>query len=149
MSAPNLTALDFPALSAGDGQNGIRKYHEDELQPNGSPYRPSEKENLLLFRSSSSIPSRGPIDFASAVRKMASQDSGIWKYDGNGPTDVSVGSSRTSHASAGSYISGQGRGIYGDRVQGRSPARAAPSWLETGEAVGNILKRQKFSFFIL
>lgn len=143
LSAPNLTALDFPALSAGDGQNGIRKYHEDELQPNGSPYQASDKDNLLLFRSSSSIPSRGAIDFASAVRKMASQDSGIWKYDGNGSADVSVGSSRTSHASAGSYIGGQGRGIYGDRVQGRTPARAAPAWLETGEAVANMYSESR------
>ncbi|WOG85526.1 hypothetical protein DCAR_0104716 [Daucus carota subsp. sativus] len=143
LSAPNLTALDFPALSAGDGQNGIRKYHEDELQPNGSPYRPSEKDNLLLFRSGSSIPSRGAIDFASAVRKMASQDSGIWKYDGNGATDVSVGSSRASHSSSGSYLGGQGRGIYGDRVQGRSPARAAPAWLETGEAVANMYSESR------
>ncbi|KAL2525678.1 CTC-interacting domain 7 [Abeliophyllum distichum] len=111
LSAPNLSALDFPTLS--------------------------EDESTLLFNSSSSIPSRGAIDFAPAVKKMAIQDPNIWKYDRNGSSDTSIGSSRSSQVLASSYTSGQGRG-YGDRVQSRGSARAAPVWLETGEAVANM-----------
>uniref|UniRef100_A0A5B6ZHM5 Polyadenylate-binding protein-interacting protein 7 n=1 Tax=Davidia involucrata TaxID=16924 RepID=A0A5B6ZHM5_DAVIN len=140
LSAPNLSALDFPALSAPDGQNGLPKFAGDDLQHSVSPYRSSDKDSMLLFKSSSSIPSRGAIDFASAVRKMTSQDSGMWKYDRNGSADASIGSSRSSHVLASSYSGGQGRGIYGDRLQNRGSARAAPVWLETGEAVGNIPK---------
>ncbi|KAK3027513.1 hypothetical protein RJ639_040228 [Escallonia herrerae] len=143
LSAPNLNALDFPALSAADGQNGMPKFVGDDLQQNLSPYRSSEKDNLLLFKSSSSIPSRGAIDFASAVRKMASQDSSMWKYDRNGSADASVGSSRSSHVLASSYNSGQGRGIYAERLQTRGSARNAPVWLETGEAVANMYSEMR------
>ncbi|KAM7507407.1 hypothetical protein LguiA_017860 [Lonicera macranthoides] len=141
LSAPNLSALDFPALSASDGQNGMPKFSGEDLQPNASPYhRASDKENLLMFKSSNSIPSRGSIDFASAVRKLASQDYGMWKYDRNGSSaDASVGSSRSSHVLASSYNGGQGRGVYGnDRLQSRGSSRTAPVWLETGEAVANM-----------
>lgn len=139
LSAPNLSALDFPALPVPDGQNGPSKYAGDDLQQSGNPYRYSDKENLLLFKSSSSIPSRGgAVDFASAVRKLATQDSGIWKYERNGSSDSTVGSSRSSHVLASSYGSGNGRGIYAERAQNRGSARAAPVWLETGEAVANM-----------
>ncbi|KDP34012.1 hypothetical protein JCGZ_07583 [Jatropha curcas] len=138
VSAPNLSALDFPALPVPESQNGPSKYGGDDLQQSGNPYR-SDKENILLFKSSSSIPSRvGAVDFASAVRKLTSQDSGIWKYDRNGSADSTVGSSRSSHVLASSYSSGNGRGIYADRTQNRGSARAAPVWLETGEAVANM-----------
>lgn len=70
---------------------------------------------------------------------MASQDTGMWKYDRNGVADVSIGSSRSSNVLASAYNGAQGRAIHGDRLQGRSLARAAPVWLETGDAVGNIL----------
>ncbi|KAK2965573.1 hypothetical protein RJ640_018739 [Escallonia rubra] len=143
LSAPNLNALDFPALAAADGQNGMPKFVGDDLQQNLSPYRSSEKDNLLLFKSSSSIPSRGATDFASAVRKMASQDSSMWKYDRNGSADASVGSSRSSHVLASSYNSGQGRGIYAERLQTRGSARNAPVWLETGEAVANMYSEMR------
>ena len=140
LSTPNLTGLDFPSLPVLDGQNGLPKYAPDDLQQGVNPYRSSDKDNLLMFKSNSSIPSRGGIDFASAVRKLASQDSGIWKFDSNGAADVNVGSSRSSHVLASSYNSGHGRGTYGDRLQNRGSARAAPAWVETGEAVGNISK---------
>lgn len=140
LSAPNLTGLDFPSLPALDGQNGLPKYAGDDIQQGVNPYRSSDKDNLLMFKSGPSIPSRGSVDFASAVRKMATQDSGIWKFDRNGAADVNVGSSRSSHALASSYNSGHGRGTYGDRLQNRGLARAAPAWVETGEAVGNISK---------
>ncbi|KAA8538720.1 hypothetical protein F0562_028299 [Nyssa sinensis] len=143
LSAPNLSALDFPALSAPDGQNGVPKYTGDDLQHSVSPYRSSDKDSMLLFKSSSSIPSVGAIDFASAVRKMTSQDSGSWKYDRNGSADASIGSSRSSHVLASSYSGGQGRGIYGDRLQSRGSVRAAPVWLETGEAVANMYSEMR------
>ena len=137
LSAPNLSSLDFPALSVQDGQNGLPKYAGDDMGESVSPYRSASNDNMVLFKSSSSIPSRGAIDFASAVRKMSSKDSNTWKYERNGSADASVGSSRSAHVLASSYNGGQGRGIYGDKLQSRSSSRAAPVWLETGEAVGN------------
>ncbi|KAJ8527096.1 hypothetical protein K7X08_029573 [Anisodus acutangulus] len=138
LSAPNLSALDFPALSVAESQNNSLKYSGNDVQQNVNPYRSSEKESTLLFRSGSSIPSRGATDFASAVRKMASQDSSIWKYDRTGVANANVGSSRNSPVLASSYNGGQSRGVYGDRLQSRGSTRAAPVWLETGEAVANI-----------
>ncbi|KAL8054452.1 hypothetical protein ABFX02_05G138200 [Erythranthe guttata] len=133
LSAPNLNAMDFPALSVRDGQNDLA---------NGSPYRSSEKQGPL-FRSNSFVPSRGAVDFASAVRKMASQDSSIWKYDRNGSSDTTIGSSRSSQVLASSYNSGQGRSIYGDRLQSRGSGPASPIWLETGEAVANMYSEMR------
>lgn len=137
ISAQNLSARDFPAFA--EGHSGVPKYSVEESQQSVNPYRASDKENLLFFKSSSSIPSRGPIDFASTVRKMASQDTGMWNYDRNGSADVNIGSSRSSHVLASAYNGAQERAIHGDRLQGRSLARAAPVWLETGDSVGNIL----------
>ena len=141
MSTPNLSTLDFPALTVSDGQSVPSKYAGDDLQHSANPYRSSDKDNMLMFKSSSSLPSRGAIDFASAVRKMSSQDSGMWKYDRNGSADSTVGSSRSSHGSANTYNAATGRGVYANRVQTRS---SAPVWLETGDAVGNILHLIKF-----
>lgn len=143
LSAPNLSALDFPALSVAESQNSSLKYSGNDVQQNVNPYRPSEKENTLLFRSGSSIPSRGATDFASAVRKMASQDSSIWKYDRTGVADATVGSSRNLSVLASSFAGGQSRGIYGDRLQSRGSTRAAPVWLETGEAVANVYSEMR------
>ena len=149
LSTPNLSALDFPALPVADTQNSPSKYAGDDLQHSGNPYRSSDKENILLFKPNSPSPSRaGAIDFASAVRKLASQDSGMWKYDRNGSADSTVGSSRSSQVLASSYSSGNGRGIYSDRVQNRGSARAAPVWLETGEAVGNVSHSTKLLTFM-
>ncbi|KAK8550380.1 hypothetical protein V6N13_118899 [Hibiscus sabdariffa] len=137
LSAPNLSTMEFPALTMSDGQSGPSKYAGDDLQHNVSPYRSSNKDNLLMFRSGPSLPSRDAIDFASAVRKMASQDSGMWKYDRNGSPDSTVGSSRSSSGSTTSY-SASGRGMYANRLQSRGSARSAPVWLETGDAVANL-----------
>ncbi|CAN1217104.1 Polyadenylate-binding protein-interacting protein 7 [Linum perenne] len=138
LSAPNLNAMEFPALSMQESQTGTSKYARDDIQQSINSYQSPEKENLLLFKSGASFPSRGATDFASAVRKMALQDSNVWKYERNGPADSTVGSSRSSNVLASAYSSGQGRGVYADRAQNRSSSRAAPSWLETGEAVGNL-----------
>ncbi|XWS17572.1 hypothetical protein CRYUN_Cryun33cG0078700 [Craigia yunnanensis] len=135
LSAPNLSTLDFPALAVSDGQGGPLKFAGDDLQHSANPYRSSDKENMLMFKSSSSLPSRGPIDFASAVRKMSSQDSGMWKYDRNGSADSTVGSSRSSHGSANTYRAATGREVSANRVQTRG---SAPVWLETGDAVANL-----------
>ncbi|XP_044463261.1 pentatricopeptide repeat-containing protein At4g33170-like [Mangifera indica] len=138
LSAPNLSVMDFPALTVPESQSGPGKYSGDDLQQSGNLYRSSDKENLLMFKTSSSIPSRGAVDFASAVRKLASQDSGVWKYDRNGSSDTTIGSSRTSNVLASAYSGSHGRGLYADRLQNRGSARTAPVWLETGEAVANM-----------
>ncbi|XP_027354885.1 polyadenylate-binding protein-interacting protein 7-like [Abrus precatorius] len=139
LSASNLNTMDFPALSSPDGQTTSVKYAIDSVQQSGNPYRSSDSD-MLFFKSSSSVPSRGATDFASAVRKLASQDSGgIWKYDKNGSGDAAIGSSRRiPNVLASGYNNGQGRANFGDRLQNSGSARAAPVWLETGDAVANM-----------
>ncbi|GFY89094.1 hypothetical protein Acr_06g0010340 [Actinidia rufa] len=144
LSAPNLSTVDFPVLSVQDGQNGLPKFDGAYIQQTVNPYRFTSEDSLLLFKSNPSIPTRGSGDFASVVRKMSSQDSGTWKYDRNDSADASVGSSRSAqHVLASSYKGGQGRGIFGDRLQSRSSSRAAPIWLETGEAVANLYSEMR------
>uniref|UniRef100_A0A2P2MC09 Polyadenylate-binding protein-interacting protein 7-like isoform X2 n=1 Tax=Rhizophora mucronata TaxID=61149 RepID=A0A2P2MC09_RHIMU len=134
-SAPNLSSLDFPALTVLDSHNVPSKFAGNET---GNCYQSPDKEKMLLFKSSASFLSRDTVDFASAVRKLASEDSGLWKYERNGSTDFTVGSSRSSHVLAGPYNSGHGRGIYADRLQSRGSAQTPPVWLETGDAVANM-----------
>ncbi|KAL0741054.1 hypothetical protein Bca4012_082567 [Brassica carinata] len=116
-AAPNLTPMDFPALTQGDG-----------LQ--------QQKDNMMFFSKSVSQPGSS-IDFVSAVKKLASPDSGMWKYQPNDSADSSsIGSSRNSVPVAGAaYKSGS---IYSDKLHNRAPTRPAPVWLETGDAVGNM-----------
>ncbi|KAF8388715.1 hypothetical protein HHK36_025395 [Tetracentron sinense] len=137
LKAPNPSALDFPALPVPYGSNGLLKYAGDDLRQSSNPYRYSDKESMLLFKSSSS-PSKNATDFVSGVRKLAPQDSGQSKYERNGSAHASVGSSRSSHILASSYSGGHGRSINGDRLQNHGTARAVPDWLETGEAVANM-----------
>ncbi|CAI0401307.1 unnamed protein product [Linum tenue] len=145
LSAPNLTAMDFPALSMQESQNGSSKYAREDIQQSlNSSYQSPEKENMLMFKSGASFPSRGATDFASAVRKMALQDSNVWKYERNGSADSStVGSSRSSNVLASAYSSAQGRGMYTDRLQNHTSSRASPVWLETGEAVANLYSEMR------
>ncbi|CAN6841857.1 unnamed protein product, partial [Brassica oleracea] len=105
--SPKTTPMDFPSLS-----------------PQGH-----RKEDNMSFSSSVSQP--GSIDYASAVKKLASQDFGMWKYER--ADSSSIGSSKNSHAFPGAaYKSGS---IYSDKLQNRP----APVWLETGDAVaGNM-----------
>ncbi|XP_008784332.2 polyadenylate-binding protein-interacting protein 7-like isoform X2 [Phoenix dactylifera] len=119
-SAPRLSMLDFPALPVAES-----KYSEEGLQQSQNSYR-----------SPSSI-SSGNIDFASAVRKLASQDSGHWKYGRSGSTDGSVGSSRDSQLLT-SQNSGNRKLAFGDKLRNSGASQAAPVWLETGEAVANM-----------
>jgi len=131
--------MDFPALTSPDGQAASVKYVVDNVQQSGNLYQ-SFDSDVMLFKSSSSVPARGAVDFASTVRKLASQDSGgIWKYDKNGSGDAAIGSSRNSNVLGSGYNGGQARAHFGDRLQNRGPARAAPIWLETGDAVGKYL----------
>ncbi|KAJ6745861.1 POLYADENYLATE-BINDING PROTEIN-INTERACTING PROTEIN 7 [Salix koriyanagi] len=142
LSAPSLSALDFPALTALDNQNDSSKYNGDDLQQASIPYRSSNKDNMLLFKPGGSFSSRGAVDFASAVRKLASQDSSMWKHVRNGSADSTVGSSRSSHVLPSAYGGGHGRSIYADR-QSRGSGRQAPVWLETGEAVANMYSEMR------
>ncbi|KAI4380301.1 hypothetical protein MLD38_006507 [Melastoma candidum] len=137
--APNHNPMDFPALSSLEGQAVSRKYVGDDLHPTGFPFRPPEKENLLQFKSSSSTPFRGTIDFASAVKKVPVLESSIWKYERNGSANATMGTSQSSQMPAGAYSGGIGRGSYGDRVSNQAAsAQAAPAWLETGGTVDNL-----------
>ncbi|KAM0014256.1 putative polyadenylate-binding protein-interacting protein/7, CUE [Helianthus debilis subsp. tardiflorus] len=144
-SAPNLSAMDFPALSPTDNHNNVATFSRHDQQQNINDYRSLEKE-LLMFKSSTTAPSLGATDFAAAVRKMASQDPSIWKYDKNPSPNSFTGSSRSSHSLAGGYGGGHGRsGSYGDRLVNvnRSSTRSAPVWLETGEAVANMYSEMR------
>ncbi|GAA0176013.1 hypothetical protein LIER_29083 [Lithospermum erythrorhizon] len=132
LTAANLTTSDLPALSPREHQKRMAKFSGEGLQRNGNPYSP-DHGSMLLFRSSSSVPHKGPVDFTSAVRKMASQDSEIFKYNRNGSTDASVGSNRSSHVFSSSFGNGQG-----DRLQPRGSSSAAPVWIEAGEAVATM-----------
>ncbi|KAL5698305.1 hypothetical protein ACHQM5_029363 [Ranunculus cassubicifolius] len=131
LSAPNLSSLEFPALSELDTQNGVEST---------SPYRTtSEKENLYFFKTGPSTQPRGGVtNFASAVKKMPPQDSSQ-KYERYGSANPSIGSSRSSQILGSSYGGGgHGRSAYVDRSQNYGSARGAPVWLETGEAVANM-----------
>lgn len=135
--APNLTPMDFPALSISNSQGIPAQFGGDDLQQTGNHYQSAEKDNMFFFKSGSSVSQTGSIDYVSAVRKLASQDSGMWKYERNDSADSSIGSSRNSHSSlAGAYKSGRGRSVYSDKLQSRAPNRPAPVWVETGDAVG-------------
>uniref|UniRef100_A0A7N0USD2 Smr domain-containing protein n=1 Tax=Kalanchoe fedtschenkoi TaxID=63787 RepID=A0A7N0USD2_KALFE len=137
ISAPNLSPSDFPALSGHGDHASLHKYNE-EMQLNGNGYRSSDKENLLFFKSSPTMPAGGAVDFASAVKKLASQSSRTWKQEKNNSPGSSIGSSRSSQLLASSCNNVQGRTVFGDTVKSHGTARAAPIWLETGEAVGNM-----------
>ncbi|KAK4773495.1 hypothetical protein SAY87_028514 [Trapa incisa] len=152
LSAPTLTVMDCPALSVTETQNSLQKYSGDDVGKSGNPFTFTNKDNLVFFKSSSSSPSRGAQEFASAVKELPSQDSGIWKYERNGSDNSSVGSSRNSQILSSAYSSSgiNGRVIYGDRLKSRASSRAPPVWLETGEAVGNTysVKQNQFSFTV-
>ncbi|XP_010548489.1 PREDICTED: polyadenylate-binding protein-interacting protein 7-like [Tarenaya hassleriana] len=139
LSAPNLKAMDFPPLTISDSQGIPAKFGGDDYhQQAGNHYQTAEKDNMFFFKPSSFGPHTGSIDYASAVRKLAPQDSGMWKYERNNSVDSAVGSSRSPHGFAGAYRSGQGRSIYADKLQNHAPNRPAPVWVETGDAVANM-----------
>ncbi|KAK9131434.1 hypothetical protein Sjap_011921 [Stephania japonica] len=138
VSAPNLSGLDFPALPESDSQNGISKFAVEDLKQIENPYRSADKSSLLLFKPDSSAPSRGSIDFASAVRKSVSHDSSPWKFERAGSENASVGSSKNANILGSSYGSGHGRSTSSERLHNYGSSRGTPAWLETGEAVANM-----------
>ncbi|XP_076919319.1 polyadenylate-binding protein-interacting protein 7-like isoform X1 [Bidens hawaiensis] len=136
-SAPNLSAMDFPALSPTDNHNNVPTFPGHDQHPNVNNYRSLDKE-LLMFKSSSTAPSLGATDFAAAVRKTAPLESSIWKFD-KSHSNSTIGSSRSSQ----SLVGGYGRSSFGDRLANRGATRAAPVWLETGDAVANMYSEMR------
>eukprot|EP01018_Ginkgo_biloba_P008057 Gb_15842 [translate_table: standard] len=138
LSSPNLTVMDFPALSSSEMLDGMQHYTEDEVQQAVNMFRTGEADKLFFSRPNVSGNPRSASDFAAVVRKSASQHSGQWKYERNGSMDLTVGSSRNPQVSASSF-EGNGRVINGDRLQSYTNTRQTPQlWLETGDAVGNM-----------
>ncbi|KAJ0988480.1 hypothetical protein J5N97_006836 [Dioscorea zingiberensis] len=128
-ASPNLNQLDFPALPRANGQNGFSKLNVDDIEQAPSAYTSSNAFGRAT-------------DYASTVRKLASQDAGPWKCSRNGSADVRIGSSRTSQLIANSQ-NGHEKLVYGDKVQVARASRVAPVWLETGEAVANIYSESR------
>ncbi|RRT67817.1 hypothetical protein B296_00008758 [Ensete ventricosum] len=126
LATPRFSPSDFPALPVADTLNGLSKYSGEAH--NGSN----------MYRSPSVI-SRGDIDFASTVRKLASQNSGHWRYERNGSADGAAGSSKNSQLLSNSY-NGNNKMVFGDRWHGSRVSRSSPVWLETGEAVDHELR---------
>lgn len=122
-STPNFSTGDFPALPTADDQNGFSEGNADVL-------------GIFNGRSSSAM-SSGAGDFVSAVRKLASQNSGHWKFKkgpeyGNGASAFSVPKQYSSSTKQSS----------GNKFQSVSSARVAP-WLETGDAVANMYSESR------
>ncbi|ONK66079.1 uncharacterized protein A4U43_C06F3940 [Asparagus officinalis] len=122
--APSFNMLDFPALTAAESNSGMSKLDGEDLQ------------SAFTYRSSSNV-SRGTVDFASTVRKLASEDSAHRKYERNRPADGFISSSRSSQLLNSSYNSNT-KVPYGDKGRSSAAGRAAPVWLETGDAVANL-----------
>ncbi|KAG6517160.1 polyadenylate-binding protein-interacting protein 7-like [Zingiber officinale] len=121
LAAPNFSPLDFPALPVAHSQNGLSKYGDNQYVSDS--YR-------------SPVISKGQIDFATTVRKLAARDSGHWKFEING-SDGNAGSSRSSQV-LGSAYNGSTKIAYGDRWNSSGAVPSSPVWLETGDAVANI-----------
>ncbi|XP_026663984.1 polyadenylate-binding protein-interacting protein 7-like isoform X2 [Phoenix dactylifera] len=124
LATPSLSMLDFPGLPVADAQSGLLKYPGEDKQQAPNTY------------SSTSSIFRGGRDFASTVRKLATQRTGHWGYERNSSVDDGLHSSRSSQLLASSY--GHRKMAYGDKLQSSGATRAAPVWLETGEAVASM-----------
>ncbi|CAN6478713.1 unnamed protein product [Victoria cruziana] len=136
-SAPNLSTPDFSALSVADSQNDPPKYGGDDVVHAVNPYRSMDGESFLSGKPSFSGISRNATDFASAVRKLASPDSGHWKYDGNGSPEISISTSRTSQHLTNS-ITGNNRSLNGGRLQNFVTGHRAAAWLDGGDVTANM-----------
>ena len=98
-------------------------FADDNIQQGVNPYQSSDKDNLLVLKSNSSIPSRGVTYFTSTVKKLATQNSGIWKFDRNGTADINVGSSKSLHVFASSHNSRQWGGFTNGVLLKRYPTQ--------------------------
>ncbi|KAL5200065.1 hypothetical protein ABZP36_021268 [Zizania latifolia] len=119
--SPNFSTVDFPALPTVEDQNVISKGNADIL-------------SIFNGRSLPSV-SGGTGDFVSAVRKLASQNSGHMKFKkgpeyGNGVSTAVPRQYNSTKTSSGS------------KFQTVSSGRAAP-WLETGDAVANMYSESR------
>ncbi|CAL5044028.1 unnamed protein product [Urochloa decumbens] len=121
--APTFSTGDFPALPTAEEQNGFSKGNADIL-------------GIFNGRGSSTI-SGGAGDFVSAVRKLASQNSGHWKYK-KGPE---YGNGVSSHSVPKQYGTSTKQSS-GNKFQSVGGARVAP-WLETGDAVANMYSESR------
>ncbi|XP_078430962.1 polyadenylate-binding protein-interacting protein 7-like [Wolffia australiana] len=110
LSTPNFDAMDFPALSASDSLDGSSRYGHKSASFSES----IGDESFPYLKASAP-------DFASAVRRLASQDSGHWKLETN-----------DSLALPGLRVR-QGRSDFQETMPPVSPA-----WLETGDAVAQL-----------
>lgn len=100
------------------------------LNPKATPYWSSANDSSLRLRSFSTIPSRSvATEFVPASRKMASQESNIWKYNGNGSSD-------TRQVLGSTYSSGQSKRMYVDRLGSQGSSLTSPIRLGTGAPVG-------------
>ncbi|KAG1366374.1 polyadenylate-binding protein-interacting protein 7 [Cocos nucifera] len=109
-------SLSIPALPVADAQNGLLKYTGEDKQQTPNTYR-----------SASSI-FRGDRDFASTVRKIATQSNGHCGYERNGSAEGVLCSTRSSQLLVSSY--GHGKMAYGDKLQSSGATQATPVWLE-------------------
>ena len=98
-------------------------FADDNIQQGVNPYQSSDKDNLLVLKSNSSIPSRGVTYFTSTVKKLATQNSSIWKFDRNGTADINVGSSNSLHVLASSHNSRQWGGFTNGVLLKRYPTQ--------------------------
>ncbi|WJZ98491.1 hypothetical protein VitviT2T_017007 [Vitis vinifera] len=98
-------------------------FADDNIQQGVNPYQSSDKDNLLVLKSNSSIPSRGVTYFTSTVKKLATQNSSIWKFDRNGTADINVGSSKSLHVLASSHNSRQWGGFTNGVLLKRYPTQ--------------------------
>ncbi|KAE8676112.1 Polyadenylate-binding protein-interacting protein 7 [Hibiscus syriacus] len=138
LSATNLSTLGFPPVTVSDDQSGPTKYAGDYLHHSATPYQSSEKNKILMFKSSSSLPPTGSLNFTSGIKKMTSHDSGVWQYDGNGSPDLIVGSSRNSYRLANTYSASPGTGVYANRLHTHESDHSAPVWPETRDSMANL-----------
>lgn len=113
-AAPNFTMGDFPALPT------------------------AEAETILSNTNRPSIITSTGTNFASAVRKVnPPEPHGRLENKNAVEYGTSVGSSQVSQISPRQY-NWSSKPALGNKLPGGGPARAAPVWLETGEAVATI-----------
>lgn len=114
-AAPSFTMGDFPALPG------------------------AETERILSNTNRAPIMTTAGSNFASAVRKVNPSDLRHGRLENKNATEygTSIGSSQLSQISPRPYNSSL-KSALGNKIPGGGPARAAPVWLETGDAVASI-----------
>ena len=132
ISSPRFNSMDFPGLPSSESHSGLSNYVGRETH---QPRNLAHEHFPFLKASASHIASRGRSgapDFASTVRRLASQDSGHWKLERSTSPPLSGLRGR------------QARAAFAEKMQ-QNPS---PAWLETGDAVG-MLSISLFLFVFL